>query len=227
MTAIPVPEALIFDMDGLLVDSEPASDLAMEQFLARRMLAFDPDLMERLLGRRLPEALAIVKDWFDLEEDVLAITNEFADLRVAALRAHLPVMPGAAEIVRWGKAAGLRVGLATSGMREHADVSIAAAGLTGEFHAEATGTEVDRGKPAPDLFLLAASRLGVDPARCMVFEDAPAGVMAAKAAGMTAVWIPNAHSADLPMPVAPDITFATLVLAREWLAKLWSARSSS
>lgn len=227
MTAIPVPAALIFDMDGLLVDSEPASDLAMEQFLARRMIGFDPDLMERLLGRRLPEAMAIVNDWFDLGEEVETITTEFADLRVAALRARLPVMPGAPEIVRWARSVGLQVALATSGMREHANVSIAAAGLTGEFHAEATGTEVTRGKPEPDLFLLAASRLGIDAAHCMVFEDAPAGIMAAKAAGMIAVWIPNAHSRDLPMPVAPDIAFDSLVEARVWLAELWQSRRTS
>ena len=227
MTAIPLPEALIFDMDGLLVDSEPASDVAMEQFLAKRMLGFDPDLMERLLGRRLPEALAIVNDWFELGEEVTTITAEFADLRIAALRANLPVMAGAAEIVRWAKRVGMQVALATSGMREHADVSIAATGLTGEFHAEATGTEVERGKPEPDLFLLAASRLGVAAAACMVFEDSPAGIMAAKAAGMTAVWIPNAHSIDMPMPVAPNIKFDSLIDAQVWLAELWQARRTS
>ena len=63
---------------------------------------------------------------------------------------------------------------------------------------------VGHGKPAPDLFLLAAGRLGVEPERCLVFEDAPAGVAAGKAAGMEVVWIPNDHTRDVPMPVAPD-----------------------
>ena len=93
-----LPFALIFDMDGLLVDSEPRSDLAMEQFLRRRMLDLDPELMPLLLGRRLPEAMVIVKDWFGLDDDVVEITVEFSDLRLAALQEYLPVMPGAREL---------------------------------------------------------------------------------------------------------------------------------
>ena len=61
----------------------------------------------------------------------------------------------------------------------------------------------------------------------MVFEDSPAGIMAAKAAGMTAVWIPNAHSIDMPMPVAPNIKFDSLIDAQVWLAELWQARRTS
>src|SRR3954447_11168752 len=204
-------------MDGLLVDSEPRSDLAMEQFLARRMLDLDPELMPLLLGRRLPEAMAIVKDWYGLEDDAAVITVEFSELRLAALQEYLPVMPGAREIVAWGRERQIPMALATSSRRAHADIAIAAAGLAGLVDAEATGDEVERGKPEPDLFLLAASRLEVAPAGALVFEDAPAGVAAAKAAGMQVVWIPNDHSRELEMNVNPDHQFGSLIEAKEWL----------
>ena len=219
-----LPEALIFDMDGLLVDSEPRSDLAMERFLGRRMLDLDPELMPLLLGRRLPEAMLIVQEWYGLDEDAAAITVEFSELRLAALQEYLPVMPGARELVAWGRAQGIPMALATSSRRAHADIAIETAGLGGLFDAEATGDEVERGKPAPDLFLLAASRLGVEPKGALVFEDAPAGVAAAKAAGMQVVWIPNEHSRDLEMPVQPDFHFPSLIEARDWLEEQRSAR---
>ena len=105
----------------------------------------------------------------------------------------------------------------------HADIAIATAGLGGLFDAEATGDEVERGKPEPDLFLLAASRLGVEPEGALVFEDAPAGVAAAKAAGMQVAWIPNEHSRELEMHVQPDFHFPSLIEARVWLDEQRSA----
>lgn len=213
------PGALIFDMDGLLVDSEPIAAVAMERFLARRMLDPDPDLYLQLLGRRLPEAMQIVKGWYGLEGEHADLTEEYGGLRLAALKEGLPVMPGAFEIISWAREIGLPRALATSSMRSHADVGIAAAGIGGLFDAEATGDEVENGKPAPDLFLLAAERLGVDPGVCLVFEDAPAGVAAGKAAGMEVVWIPNDHTRDVPMPVAPDWRAESLIEAREVLER--------
>jgi HAD superfamily hydrolase (TIGR01509 family) len=221
------PAALIFDMDGLLVDSEPVSEIAMDRFLARRMLETDHDLMQQLLGRRLPEAITIVKAWYDLDGDVTAMTEEYADVRLNALREGMPVMPGAREIIAWAKELGLPCALATSSLRSHADVSLEAAGLTGQFDAEATGNEVTNGKPAPDLFLLAAGRLGVAPSRCLVFEDAPAGVQAARAAGMQVVWIPNDYSRSLAMPVEPDWVAGSLVEARERLEVMRQLRSAT
>ncbi len=214
------PAALIFDMDGLLVDSEPLSEIAMDRFLARRMLDNDHDLMEQLLGRRLPEAMTIVKAWFDLDGTVETLTAEYSETRIGVLREGVPVMPGAREIVAWAQEHGIPAALATSSQRAHADVSLAAAGLTGQFAAEATGNEVANGKPEPDIFLLAADRLGIEPARCLVLEDAPAGLQAAKAAGMSVVWVPNDYSRGLPTPVEPDWTADSLIDVRERLETL-------
>ena len=156
-------------MDGLLVDSESLAEAAMTAFL--RQYGHEPraDVGAQLLGRRLPEAMAIVREAYELAlpvEDLIAL---YGEMRLAALRGNVRAMPGAAEIVAFGRAAGLRLALATSGHRSHADVSLGETGLAGLFDAEATGDDVTRGKPAPDLFLLAASRVGVEPAACVVF----------------------------------------------------------
>ena len=91
------------------------------------------------------------------------------------------------------------------------------AGLHGMFEVEVTGDDVAHGKPAPDLFLKAAAVLGVDPARCVVFEDAPAGIAAAVNAGMYAIAVPNDYSAGMGFPVAPDLVLKSLHDAIPWL----------
>jgi HAD superfamily hydrolase (TIGR01509 family) len=213
----PSIRALIFDMDGLLVDSEPLAAAAMTAFLRRYGREPRSEVGAQLLGRRLPEALAIVREAYELAVPVEELIAIYGEMRLAALRGNVRSMPGAAEVIAYGRAAGLRLALATSGQRAHADVSLGETGLAGLFDAEATGDEVERGKPAPDLFLLAASRVGVEPAACVVFEDAPLGVAAAVAARMRAVAVPNAKSRDLPFPVAPEVALPDLTAAIAWL----------
>ena len=96
-------------------------------------------------------------------------------------------------------------------------VSLAEAALQGRFDVEVTGDDVQFGKPAPDLFLLAAERLGVPPQSCVVFEDAPAGLEAAARAGMRRVWVPNAHTRHLAAPVTVDARLESLAGAIDWL----------
>lgn len=211
------PAALIFDMDGLLIDSEPISERALGEFLGRRRLENDPDLTPLLLGKRLHEAMYIVMDWFDLEGEHSDNLAEFSELRVELIQRGVPLMDGAVDILEWAKSIGMKNALATSSRRAHADVALAVTGLAGRFDAEATGNEVVHGKPAPDLFLLAATRLGVDPAGCLVFEDAPAGIAAAKAAGMEVVWVPNDHTRGLELSVTPDYTAVSLFEPLAWL----------
>ncbi|MEA2525235.1 MAG: hypothetical protein QOF73_2462 [Thermomicrobiales bacterium] len=213
----PPIQALIFDMDGLLVDSEPLAEAAMTAFLRRYDREPRAEVAEQLLGRRLPEALAIVREAYELALPVEELIAIYGEMRLAALRGNVRAMPGAAEIIAFGRASGLRLALATSGHRTHADLSLGETGLAGLFDAEATGDDVERGKPAPDLFLLAASRVGVEPAACVVFEDAPLGVAAAVAAGMRAVAVPNAKSRSLPFPVAAEVSVPDLTAGIGWL----------
>lgn len=209
--------ALIFDMDGLLVDSEGLAADAMDRLLTGYQLTRNPEVNARLLGRRLVEALAIVREGYAIDEDVDVLIARYSDYRSEALRGAVRAMPGAHDIIARARLAGLPIGLATSGMRIHVDISLGETALAGLFDSETTGDEVTRGKPAPDLFLLAADRLGVAPADAVVLEDSPLGIEAAKAAGMQAIAVLGHPGREAIFPVAPDVVVQDLVQAADWL----------
>jgi HAD superfamily hydrolase (TIGR01509 family) len=209
--------ALIFDMDGLLVDTETLAYGAMDAFLAKLAVERRQDIHDQMLGRRVPEAMAIVKEGYGLPHPVEDLIADYTILRRDALVGNVKPMPGAAEAVQFGHDAGLKVGLASSGLRDQVTLSLNEAGLRGMFEVEVTGDDVTRGKPAPDLFLKAAQGLGVDPANCVVFEDAPAGIAAAVNAGMRAVAVPNSHSKAMRFPVEPEAVLGSLHDAIPWL----------
>jgi HAD superfamily hydrolase (TIGR01509 family) len=209
--------ALVLDMDGLLVDTETVSGEALRLFLLGHGHEMLPSTLEGALGRRLPEAVAVVAAEYDLAGSLDELIVAFDGMRLEALRGNVGAMPGAIALLDWAATKGLPRALATSSFRCHAEVSLAEAALMGRFDVEVTGDEVEHGKPAPDLFLLAAERLGVPPESCVVFEDAPAGLEAAARAGMRRVWVPNAHSRQLAAPVAVDATLESLTEAIGWL----------
>ena len=211
--------ALIFDMDGLLVDTEQLAADAMDAFLLRYGLDRRQDIHDQMLGRRLVDAIEIVRLGYALEDPIEDLTLIYAEMRRQALVGRVHPMPGALEIVTFVRGAGLPVGLASSGIRDHVDLSLHEAGLAGLFAVEVTGDEVERGKPAPDLFLLAAEGLGVRPAGCVVFEDAPAGIEAAAGAGMRGICVPNDHGRDRPFPVGPEVRLASLHEGIHWLRR--------
>ena len=209
--------ALVLDMDGLLVDSETVSAEALRLFLLGHGHEMLPSTLEGALGRRLPEAMAVVAAAYGLSGPLDELVVAFDAMRLEALRGNVVAMPGAVALLDWAAAKGLRRALATSSFRGHTDVSLAEAALMGRFDVEVTGDEVECGKPAPDLFQLAAERLGVPPESCVVFEDAPAGLEAAARAGMRRVWVPNAHTRHLAAPVAVDATLESLTEGIVWL----------
>jgi HAD superfamily hydrolase (TIGR01509 family) len=209
--------ALIFDMDGLLVDSEGLAAEAMDRLLTEYRLERNPEVHGKLLGRRLVEALAIVREGYGMDVEVEILIARYSDLRTEALRGSVKAMPGAAEIIARARLAGLPVALATSGMRIHADISLEETGLAGSFDSETTGDEVTRGKPAPDLFLMAAERLGIEPADAVVLEDSPLGVEAAKAAGMRVIAVLGHPGREVVFPVPPDVVVESLHQAASWL----------
>jgi HAD superfamily hydrolase (TIGR01509 family) len=209
--------ALVLDMDGLLADTETVSGEALRLFLLGHGHEMLPSTLEGALGRRLPEAVAVVAAEYDLAGSLDELIVAFDAMRLEALRGNVVAMPGAIALLDWAATKGLPRALATSSFRCHAEVSLTEAALMGRFDVEVTGDEVEHGKPAPDLFLLAAERLGVPPESCVVFEDAPAGLEAAARAGMRRVWVPNAHTRQLAAPVAVDATLESLTEAIGWL----------
>ncbi len=210
-------KALIFDMDGLLVDTEHLAYAAMESFLAKHTVERRQEIHDQMLGRRLPEAIAIVKEGYQLSDPLDELIADYTIMRRDALIGNVRALPGAREAVDFGLASGLKVGLASSGLRDQVMLSLNEAGLNGLFEVEVTGDDVTRGKPAPDLFLKAAEGLGIEPQFCVVFEDAPAGVAAAVNAGMRAVAVPNDHSRAMPFAIAPEVVLDSLHDAISWL----------
>ncbi len=183
--------AVVFDMDGLLVDSEPVQIEAWETFLARRQQRLTPELLHRMYGLRVWDSARLLIDELDLGMSVDQVVDERDQLFFDLLPGRLQPMPGCRETVRALAELGYRLALATSGHRRYADVVLAELKLADAFETEVTGDLVEHGKPAPDIYLAAARRLGLNPSSCLALEDAPNGIASAKAAGMTCLAIPN------------------------------------
>jgi HAD superfamily hydrolase (TIGR01509 family) len=176
------PGLIIFDCDGVLVDSEPLAMRVLLEGIAVRGVAIDEALAyERLLGRNLASVIETLKSEFGvaLEADALDAMR----LRLYALfRAELQAISGIAEAI---EAIALPVCVASSSQMERIRLSLEVTGLAPVFGERIfSASMVANGKPAPDLFLLAASRMHVAPERCIVVEDSPAGVEAGHRAGM-------------------------------------------
>ena len=207
------PEAVLFDMDGLMLDSERAINACMAQ--AARELGHDvPDtLWLRMIGGGEGLCRRLLADHIGDAAGV-ALLAHAETLYDAVADAGIDHRPGVVALLEWLIAHGMPRAVATSTRRPLAMRKLAAAGLLPYFDAVCTSSDVQRPKPAPDVYLLAASTLGVAPACCLVLEDSPTGVRAALAAGMTPVQVP-----DL---LAPDET--TLALGHRIVASLDEAR---
>jgi beta-phosphoglucomutase-like phosphatase (HAD superfamily) len=185
-------QGVIFDMDGLMLDTEPAYRVAWQQASAECGYDLPDALYFTLVGRsRIESEQALV--------DALGPEFPLHAFRAACLRREADVFdttpplkkPGLDELLDWLDSLGVVKAVATSTVGQTAITQLAAAGLLDRFDVVATGDEVTNGKPAPDLFLLAAQRLGIEPVHCLVLEDAEAGVIAAHRAGMMVFMVPD------------------------------------
>lgn len=191
-------DAVIFDLDGLLVDSEPLQIAAWEQFLATHGRSLSVGLLSDMFGLRVWDAAALLIERLNLPLTVDEVVNQRDRLFLDAIPGNLHPMPGAQGLIRTLRERGPPIGLATSGHRQYVDVVLSELDLSGVFRVEVTGEQVERGKPAPDIYLAAATGLGVLPGRCLALEDAPHGIASARAAGMQCLAVPNEMTAGLP-----------------------------
>jgi HAD superfamily hydrolase (TIGR01509 family) len=187
-----VPAAVIFDLDGVLMDSEQLWNQAKEDLVRSTGGRWREDAPRAMMGMSSPEWAAYLRDELGVALDQDAINREVVRRMEELYRARLPLLPGAVAGVR-ALARRWPLGLASSSNREIIDLVLGLAGLARTFSATVSSEEVKRGKPAPDVYLEAARRLRVDPRQCVAVEDSSNGLRAADAAGMTVIAVPNAH----------------------------------
>jgi len=187
-------EAVLFDMDGVIVDSEPLWTEAEIQFLARRSLSYSPQLKAVLMGRDSKEAVGILIEHYNLRESAEAVIEERNQLVVGLFRELLEPIPYALDLVKSVRNLGVKTALASSSPKQLIDLVLDRFSVAGLFDLVLSGDQVVRGKPAPDIYITAAEKLGVKREYCLVIEDAPHGVAAAKDAGMCCLAISTSVS---------------------------------
>ena len=206
--------AVVFDLDGVIIDSEEVWEEVRRGYVAEYGREFLPDSQDRMMGmstgewsRHLAEEVGVPRTPEQVAADVL-------DRMAARYRSDLPLIPGSVEAVR-------RIGsrftlaLASSSARILIDQVLATAGLADAFAVTLSTEEVPRGKPYPDVYLTAAEKLGLTPAVCAAVEDSSNGLRSAAAAGMTVIAVPNPHYApaadalalaSAAVPIVGDVT---------------------
>jgi HAD superfamily hydrolase (TIGR01509 family) len=192
------PDAVVLDLDGVLVDSEEAWDEARRELVAERGGSWKEGATHAMLGMSSPEWSQYVRDELGVDMTPQEISDDVVARLVAGYRRGLPLLPGAVEAVR-ALAERWPLGLASSSNKPVIALVLEESGLDDVIRAWVSSEEVARGKPAPDVYLEAARRLGVDPARCVAVEDSSNGLRAAHAGGMAVVAVPMRA-----FPPAPD-----------------------
>lgn len=188
---------VIFDLDGTLIDTEKYFRIFWRKAAEQNgyEMSDEQALALRSLGR--PFAPALMKEWFGEDFDYYAVREVRRKLMKAHLdKVGLEVKPGAGEALKWLKENGYTVALATATPTERAAEQLKEVNLYPFFTRIVSAVQVERGKPAPDVYLHAAKELGADPAECLAVEDSPNGVLSALAAGMKVVMVPDQTQPD-------------------------------
>ena len=211
-------DAVVFDLDGVIVDSEHVWDEVRQRLAEERGGRWHDQASRDMMGMSSPEWSRYMHDVVGLAEPPEEINAEVVRRLEAVYREELPLLDGAVEAVE-ALAARWPLGLASSSNRELIDLVLRVSGLERWFAATVSSEEVPRGKPAPDVYLEAARRLGVPPGRCTAVEDSENGIRSAKAAGMRVVAIPNPQyppaedalaAADVVLPAVAALTPAAV-----------------
>jgi HAD superfamily hydrolase (TIGR01509 family) len=191
-------DAVVFDLDGVLLDSEQVWDDVRHEFVEAWGGRWSDTAQQDMMGMSSPEWSLYLREQLAVDLPPDRISAEVVELVADRYRAFLPLLPGAVDVVR-RLAARWPLGLASSSNRPIIDLVLAVSGLEPSFRVTVSSEEVPRGKPSPDVYLEAVSRLGLVPARCAAVEDSANGLRSAAAAGLRVIAVPNAL-----FPPAPD-----------------------
>ena len=187
-----MPDAVVFDLDGVLLDSEQRWNEAKEEVTTAAGGRWRDDAATAMMGMSSPEWSAYMRDELGVPCEPEQINELVVERMAAGYAEELPLLPGAIDSVE-ALAARWPLGLASSSNREIIDAFLDLSGLRDCFGVTISSEEVGRGKPSPDVYLEVAGRLGADAGRCIAVEDSANGLRAAAAAGMAVIAVPNPH----------------------------------
>jgi HAD superfamily hydrolase (TIGR01509 family) len=213
------PAAVVFDCDGLLVDTETCWAVAESEIFARVGLSFGPEQKAPLIGKSVADEAREIARAIGADHTAHDIEIELLELASQAIGAGARAMPGALSIVeRIGRV--VPIAVASNSPRQLLDLALARGKLARAFRVTVAADEVGAPKPAPEIYLEACRRLGVAPDQALAFEDSLTGVLAAQAAGMKVICIPTLKGLEYPA----DAVFDSLDDARllDWLGR-WTA----
>ena len=189
------PAAVFFDMDGLLIDSEPTWFQAEQDMLAGYGFTLGPEHYPHVLGKPIEVSTAYLLELTGHPVSAEQFADGIEQAMVERLRDGVPMMPGAKDLLVELEASGIPLALVSASSRRIVDACLPLIGRD-HFRVTVSGDDVEHSKPSPDPYLLAAQHLGVDPAQCVVLEDSPTGTAAGHAAGCRVIAVP--HAAEVP-----------------------------
>jgi len=212
---MPLARHVVFDLDGVIVDSEPIHEQATDEYLASLGIPDDEALRQDMMGRRVRELTDVLAKRLGRPPEEVSAEREAIFWRLLERDGPRP-MPGLDAAIARLSRAGLELAVATSGTRAYVGFVLERLGVRAAFKAVVSGDDVTLGKPDPETYLLTAALLGADPADCVALEDTFHGVTAARSAGMHAVAVPNALTAGMDFSAA-DAVVADLEAAAEYV----------
>jgi len=192
----PPIRAVVFDLDGLMFNTEDIFNEVGRLVLSRRGREMTRELLRQMMGRRAPEAIQLMIDFHGLADTVAVLIDETRQLFLELAVDRLAPMPGLLTLLAHIESRGLAMGVATSSGRRYLEDMLRRFELLERFATTLAAEDVTHGKPHPEIYLAAAQRLGVQPAQMMVLEDSHAGTTAGVSAGAVVISVPNDHSRD-------------------------------
>ena len=209
--------AVIFDMDGVLVDGEPLHFAAARSLLAEYGAELGEDDYRQFIGQTVDDNFARVQELYGVTVSQDEYQSRYTERVLEQYRSQSEPPPGSRALLEALQAADVPCGLASSSLRIWVETALDGLGLREFFHVTVAGDEVSRGKPDPKIYLTAADRLGVIPYSCVVIEDAPAGIAAGRAAGMRVVAVRTEMTAGLSLAGAERIIDSLEDFELSWL----------
>jgi HAD superfamily hydrolase (TIGR01509 family) len=189
-------KAVVFDMDGIIIDSEPLQMIAINQVMAQWNIHLTDKEFQKMIGRKLADDFAEMQQQYNIPVDYPTFAKQKREAYHSILEKNLVEMPGLSPLLDRLLTAKYRLAVASSSSRRDVNMVLNGINIADKFEVIASGDEVEEGKPNPALFLLAAKRLNLPVSDCVAIEDSNPGLRAAKDAGMKCIIVPHQHTQE-------------------------------